>query len=526
MVPGASAPRPQHRFSGLVPPFRVGIVALSLSLAGTFAPATPTGTIATPPTVVVPVASAAVRNDIRVGMALSAPVHVTFTTPMDQRSVAAALRVVPAADVALSWDASSTLLTVAPKAGWRASTIYTVTVDAGALAASGAPLARPAHAAFMTRAATAARIELTNVVGDRAAPDTAFAITFDAAIDPTSLAPAVRLEPAVDGSVVSIGRRGVARFIFAPSSALQSNTPYRLVVDGAVDANGAAVAPASIDIRTAGGPAVVRFRPRDGTAGVATGVDVSVRFSERMDRVSTASAITVKADGKRVRGSLRFADGDTVVVFHPAAAFRGGQTVTMTVAASARSASGGMLGVATTGRFTTDGGGVGSGTSTTPIPRGGSVGAGTWAAVETYYLALMNCTRTGGWVTSTGACSSPGGRSVAALWIDDGISSKVTRPYAKLLATRNLCNHFINGTPGDRLRRAGYTSYIWAENLGCRSGNPYSAVLGSHLFFQNEKSYNGGHYVNLMNAKYDRVGLGVWVASGRVRLAIDFYHPR
>jgi len=28
-----------------------------------------------------------------------------------------------------------------------------------------------------------------------------------------------------------------------------------------------------------------------------------------------------------------------------------------------------------------------------------------------------------------------------------------------------------------------------------------------------------------MNAKYDRVGIGVWVSHGRVRLVIDFYHP-
>ena len=73
-------------------------------------------------------------------------------------------------------------------------------------------------------------------------------------------------------------------------------------------------------------------------------------------------------------------------------------------------------------------------------------------------------------------------------------------------------------------RRAGYTSYRWAENIGCRSGDPYQAVLGSHLFFQSEKSYNGGHYVNLMNAAYNRVGIGVWVSGGRVRLVIDFYH--
>jgi uncharacterized protein YkwD len=137
----------------------------------------------------------------------------------------------------------------------------------------------------------------------------------------------------------------------------------------------------------------------------------------------------------------------------------------------------------------------------------------------------MNCTRTGGWVTSTGACSSPGGRNVAPLKLDAGISSKVSRPYAKRLAISGDCSHFIGGNPGDRLRAAGYTSYRWAENLGCRSGNPYAAVLGSHLFFQSEKSYGGGHYVNMMNALYDRVGIGVWVSGGRVRLVIDFYHP-
>ena len=87
------------------------------------------------------------------------------------------------------------------------------------------------------------------------------------------------------------------------------------------------------------------------------------------------------------------------------------------------------------------------------------------------------------------------------------------------------CSHFIGGNPGDRLRRAGYSSYRWAENIGCRSGGARAAVLGSHLFFQSEKSYGGGHYVNLMNPAYTRVGIGVWVSGGRVRLVVDFYHP-
>jgi hypothetical protein len=29
----------------------------------------------------------------------------------------------------------------------------------------------------------------------------------------------------------------------------------------------------------------------------------------------------------------------------------------------------------------------------------------------------------------------------------------------------------------------------------------------------------------MMSAKYDRVGIGVWVAGGQVRLVVDFYHP-
>jgi hypothetical protein len=28
----------------------------------------------------------------------------------------------------------------------------------------------------------------------------------------------------------------------------------------------------------------------------------------------------------------------------------------------------------------------------------------------------------------------------------------------------------------------------------------------------------------MMNALYNRVGIGVWVSGGRVRLVVDFYH--
>jgi uncharacterized protein YkwD len=282
----------------------------------------------------------------------------------------------------------------------------------------------------------------------------------------------------------------------------------------------------ALTVQTLRAPAVVRFRPFADTSNVARDAALSVRFTERMEKGSTARAFTVKAGGKAIAGRVTWAENDTVLVFAPTSALPGGATVTMAVSTAARGASGVPLGAASRATFRTSATSAGPPASGgRPITGGTGVGGGSWAAVETYYLGLMNCTRTGGWVTSSGTCSSPGGRNVAPLKLDGGISSKVSRPYAKRLAVGADCSHFIGGNPGDRLRRAGYTSYRWAENIGCRSGNPRAAVLASHLFFQSEKSYNGGHYVNLMNAAYDRVGIGVWVSGGRVRLVIDFYHP-
>jgi uncharacterized protein YkwD len=242
-----------------------------------------------------------------------------------------------------------------------------------------------------------------------------------------------------------------------------------------------------------------------------------------MDPTTTAAAFSVTAGGSAVEGSLSFAENGTVLVFDPAANFGYGQKIDVIVGAGAASTAGVPLGAEVRGTFTT---------ATRPAPRtvsiptgGGSIGTSSWAAVEVYYTNLMNCTRTGGWVTSGGDCSSPGGRNVAPLVLDAGITANVARPYARRLAEGNLCSHFIGGNPGDRLRAAGYTGYNWAENIGCRSGDAYAAVLASHLFFQSEQSYNGGHYVNLMNAAYTRVGVGVWVSSGRVRLVIDFIGP-
>jgi uncharacterized protein YkwD len=344
------------------------------------------------------------------------------------------------------------------------------------------------------------------------------------------------MDPPLTGALTrTSGPNGASTYTFIPSTPLAPDTKYRMIVDGVRDTAGIEIAPITVALRTVEAPEVVRFRPASGMKDMLREATISVRFDKAMDRPSVKKAFTVTANGKRVTGKVTFAEGDTVVVFDPNSNLPYGASIVATVAPTAMSADEVPLGVTKKATFTivpkpaAPKQTTSTRTTTRAIPRdgggGGTVGSGSWGAVERYYLKLMNCTRTGGWVTSGGDCSSPGGRNVAPLKLDTGISSKVARPYAKKLATNNMCTHFSGGNPGDRLRRAGYTSYRWAENLGCRSGNPYSAVLGSHRYFQSEKSYNGGHYVNMMNAKYDRAGIGVYVSSGRVRLVVDFYHP-
>jgi uncharacterized protein YkwD len=528
---------------------RLVAIAAVLALGAIFALSStrPTPTTATPPTRTTSAIDASeFSTEIRTSSSPADPVTVSFPARMNPDSVAGLLRVSPAIAIETSWDETGSNLTISPRSAWRTNTYYTVTVEAGALEESGRPLEQRVRAAFLTRPPTTAAVSATLTAGSEATIATTFRLEFSGPVDESTLD--LLVSPPVEGSLIPIagltrvtGGSGVSEtapaFEFVPADPLQPGTQYEVrLAPGTLDADGAPIDTSALTVLTASAPAVVRFRPRNAWADVNWSADLSVRFSEPMDRASTEAAWSVTQGSKatKLSGTFTWAEGDTVLIFDPKTVMGYSQKVTMLVGEGARSKAGLPLQGASSVSFSTaarplpkpppptggggtSGGGGGGG--------GGSIGGSTWAAVESYYLGLMNCTRTGGWVTSTGGCSSPGGRNVAALWQDAGISSKVARPYAKKLAVNNLCTHFSGGGPDDRLRAAGYTSYIWAENLGCRSGDPYSAVLGSHLYFQSEKSYLGGHYVNLMNAKYDRVGIGVWVASGRVRLVVDFYHP-
>ena len=514
-----------------------GLIAVALMAGPRPAPST-----AAAPSVPRPVA-AQLLDAVVTGHGLKSPITIGFDAPMDGPSVAAALRMTPEAGVTFSWDSAGKTLSIAPVKAWAPDTLYTVTVDTTARAADGGALASPVRVVILTAKGGTATLSPTKTVAARVALDTAFAIHLDRAVAVDALQAALQTDPVIAGTVTAGGNAG--DYLFTPDAPLAANTAYSLSLVGLADGDGIPFATdPTIQVRTVVAPAVVRFRPVDGTQNVDRAAVLSVRFTDRMNRRTTAAAFGVTAGGKAVAGKVVWAESDHVLVFTPTSALPYGAKVVMTVTATATSAAGVPIAegatasvtvrakpaVAKTVAKTVTKTTTKSTSTTKPIPiptgSGGTGGAsGSWHSVEVYYLGLMNCTRTGGWVTSAGACSSPGGRNVAPLKLSSGISNNVSRPYAKLLATRNLCNHWYDGAPNDRLRRAGYTNYNWAENIGCENLSPYKAALGDHLFFQSEKPYNGGHYRNLMNALYTEAGIGMWVDHGRVRLVIDFYRP-
>jgi hypothetical protein len=394
------------------------------------------------------------------------------------------------------------------------------------------------------RTATTMKLAASQPTGKRIRPTSALTLRFDRPVTLRQVRAALAIKPAVKGTVKAVNAKV---YTFTPSAPLAANTAYTVSLTKAIrDADGIAIKTFKpFRLLTAAAPSLIRFRPTKGTNEVDPTQVISVRFTMPMNHSTTQKAFQVVVAGRRVAGKVTWAESDTVLVFTPLKALVKGAGVGIRVLGTATSQDGVQLKKGGSATFKVVPGPKptptaanpapkpvvkpASGTRTTTIPKprsgGGSLGGGSWAAAERYYLTLMNCTRTGGYVTSSGDCNSPGGRNVAPLWIDAGISAKVSRPYAKYLAETGICSHFADGNPGTRLRRAGYDSYRWAENISCpKSMDVMPLMVYTQQYFQAE-GWGGGHYINLMNAEYDRVGIGVWVANGRAEVVIDFYRP-
>lgn len=152
-----------------------------------------------------------------------------------------------------------------------------------------------------------------------------------------------------------------------------------------------------------------------------------------------------------------------------------------------------------------------------------------WLDVEKYYMSLLNCTRTGGWVKADGTCRDRGSGKHSAyrapLTRHKGISRDVARPYAQVYARHGETSHYLDGSPMQRFEEAGYDPSAWGENIGRSSGKAFQAVLSVHRGYQQEKSYNGIHWQNIKKGSLKTAGVGVWRREGMTYLVVDFFTP-
>ena len=274
----------------------------------------PTLTSATPPSSPAPVASAAFGPSLRTDVAPGAGVAISFSRPMDPATVAAAISVTPASSISLDWDAAGTLVTVRPRVSWALDTLYTITVGAIAADRQAHTLGGPLRTTFVTRPATTGSILATVVNGQDADVSTGFELRFDRAVDVAAAEAAFTIEPTVAGTFQPAdGTPTADSIVFTPMSALTAGATYRVSLARSIaDADGAATSPpVALSVRTALGPKVVRFRPRNGTTDVAVGARLSVRFTQADG--SGRDRGRIQRDGERESrstGKIAWAEND------------------------------------------------------------------------------------------------------------------------------------------------------------------------------------------------------------------------
>jgi len=477
-------------------------------------------------------ALARISTSIVTGHGLSEPATVVFSEPVDTAKVMAALQVTPAAAVRLSWSPDATMLHVAPATHWAASTLYTLSLTTTAVGRDGTSLPSPLSAVFLTRAATTARATVEPSAGTAATTAPVVSLSFSSPVTAAAVAGALTITPAVVGKVSTVGPDQGApdtTYQWQASEPLAPGASYHLTLASDLrDTDGAPLAAGvTVDLKVPALPAVVRIRPAAGSANVALAQTVSVRFSQPMELASTQAAFHISAyTSPAKQGRFSWAEGDTVLIWTPRAAFGYGSRYTVTIDGSARSAAGQPLAaeptatVATATFSTLHRPAAKPRTVDKPKPTGGSSTSAPWLSTEKYFLSLINCDHTGGWVSSSGVCTGRGSNGRAPLALNAKISNGASRPWAKYLAQTTQLYH---GCPSCRLSAIGFTNAWWGENLAWWSGSPTSGAIQAVLFFQSEKASLGGHYVNMMDSRGRSAGVGVWQANGRVVFAIDFW---
>ncbi len=275
---------------------------------------------------------------------LDGSIDLYFDQPMDRSSVESALSLQPSLDVSLTWVDDSTLrVKPAPGALTRAAR-YTLTVSETAKASTGLSLEAPVEVEVQT----VGFLEVGEVVP---APD-ASGVETDAVVTVFFNRPVVPLTIAEDMAelpdplVFSPDVPGQGEWIntsiymWKPSAPLAGGTTYTVTVKAGLEDQTGGVLEADYTWQfTTLPPDVVSVSPNE--TGVALDASVVVEFNQPMDRASVQNAfLLASSDGARIAGSFTWDEEGRTLTFDPSGLLPLGASLTATLGAEARSATG------------------------------------------------------------------------------------------------------------------------------------------------------------------------------------------
>jgi uncharacterized protein YkwD len=484
-------------------------------------------------------------ENVGVGVLTTDSVSVTFAEPMDAASVLANLNISPASDARGRWSADRRTLTLMPAPRWQTDARYVVTVGAAASRDDGSLLGQARAVSFTTQTApTVANFQvrlLSHTATTRTSPDsvvgttpystgefvrlgnqplvdapedtlsdaaseTGIRITFAGVMDRADVESRFTIVPGVKGSF-SWQRNDL---IFTPRDVLKPDTRYAVSLVGAHDLQGNRLAgDVSFSFTTRVGAELVRFNP-DRHAEDVLAKQVSIRFSQPMNQRLTGGALSVVDldNGHRIRGSVRWADGGTLLQYRFREALPRGHRIEVSLGKASHDLSGNRVTI----RWTFDTKPAATSLSlAAPRPATPVTGPSAPADLQEFALWQINQARARYGFAPLRLDAAVSGVASAHAWdqINYGYFSHTGRDGSRI---------------SDRLRRAGI-SFSWSgENMCYYNGLGIRAMLEwCHATFMSEP-YPGvaNHIGNILSSHYDRLGVGIAQSGGKVIIVWDF----
>ena len=323
-------------------------LAVSALLMAALSPFAASGQAATPPPTAAALPAPHVIDSVPAANAESAPdqpLQLHFDQAMDQASVAAALKISPAAPFQLSWRDPKTL-TISFSQPLSRGQAYLLTLDGSAAAADGATLGDSFRLPFNITAA----LHVTQVIP---APNTTqvqagatITVIFSRPVvplvttgDQAGLVQPLTFSPAVSGHGEWVN---TAIYTFHPDKALPGGTTFTVTVAPDLkDVTGSPLdKPYSWQFSTIA-PQVLSVTPQTGSAQVVLNALITISFNQPMDRASTLAAFAVTdSRGKAVPGVVSWDQADAQLIFTPTARFALGTRYQVSLTGAAHSAAG------------------------------------------------------------------------------------------------------------------------------------------------------------------------------------------